>query len=115
MERVGEFVDHDEVRRAIERDPLAPFSRFILGLALVGRIETVTGGASATYGSDAMAGVVNVILDDSIEGIFDTVKQTALVQKAGGGTGFAFDMGNMMNPSRAHQNQIAFGRLKTPE
>ena len=35
--------------------------------ALVGRIETVTGGASATYGSDAMAGVVNVILDDSIE------------------------------------------------
>jgi len=37
--------------------------------ALVGRIETVTGGASATYGSDAMAGVVNVILDNSIEGI----------------------------------------------
>jgi outer membrane receptor protein involved in Fe transport len=37
--------------------------------ALVGRVETVTGGASATYGSDAMAGVVNVILDDSIENI----------------------------------------------
>lgn len=37
--------------------------------ALVGRIETVTGGASATYGSDAMAGVVNVILDERIEGI----------------------------------------------
>jgi len=28
---------------------------------------------------------------DSINGIFDAVKQTALVQKAGGGTGFAFD------------------------
>ncbi len=28
---------------------------------------------------------------DSIEGIFDAVKQTALVQKAGGGTGFTFD------------------------
>ena len=37
--------------------------------ALVGRIETVTGGASATYGADAMAGVVNVILDNNIEGI----------------------------------------------
>jgi outer membrane receptor protein involved in Fe transport len=37
--------------------------------ALVGRIETVTGGASATYGADAMAGVVNVILDTSVEGI----------------------------------------------
>jgi len=30
-------------------------------------------------------------IDDSIDGIFDTVKNTALVQKAGGGTGFSFD------------------------
>jgi len=30
-------------------------------------------------------------VQDSIEGIFDAVKQTALIQKAGGGTGFAFD------------------------
>lgn len=30
-------------------------------------------------------------VEDSIEGIFDSVKQTAVVQKAGGGTGFAFD------------------------
>jgi hypothetical protein len=37
--------------------------------ALVGRIETVTGGASATYGADAMAGVVNVILDNNIQGV----------------------------------------------
>ena len=37
--------------------------------ALVGRVETVTGGASATYGADAMAGVVNVILDNNIEGV----------------------------------------------
>jgi outer membrane receptor protein involved in Fe transport len=35
---------------------------------LVGRVETVTGGASAVYGSDAIAGVVNVILDKSLEG-----------------------------------------------
>ena len=30
-------------------------------------------------------------IEDSIEGIFDAVKRTALVQKAGGGTGFSFD------------------------
>jgi ribonucleoside-diphosphate reductase alpha chain len=30
-------------------------------------------------------------IEDSIEGIFEAVKQTAHVQKAGGGTGFSFD------------------------
>lgn len=37
--------------------------------ALIKRVEVVTGGASAVYGSDALAGVVNFILDDSFEGV----------------------------------------------
>lgn len=37
--------------------------------ALVKRVDVVTGGASAVYGSDAMAGVVNFILEDSFEGV----------------------------------------------
>lgn len=36
---------------------------------LVARVETVTGGASAAYGSDAVAGVVNVILDTKLNGL----------------------------------------------
>jgi iron complex outermembrane recepter protein len=36
---------------------------------LVERIDVVTGGASATYGSDAIAGVVNFILKKDFEGI----------------------------------------------
>lgn len=36
---------------------------------LVARTEVVTGGASAAYGSDAIAGVVNVILDKDLQGI----------------------------------------------
>jgi iron complex outermembrane receptor protein len=35
---------------------------------LVQRIDTVTGGASAAYGSGAVAGVINVILDHKLEG-----------------------------------------------
>ena len=35
----------------------------------IDRIEVVTGGASAVYGSDAIAGVVNFVLKDKLEGI----------------------------------------------
>ncbi len=35
---------------------------------LIERVEVVTGGASAVYGSDAMAGVVNFILKEDFEG-----------------------------------------------
>jgi iron complex outermembrane receptor protein len=37
--------------------------------ALVERVEVVTGGASAIYGSDAVTGVINVILRDDFEGM----------------------------------------------
>jgi outer membrane receptor protein involved in Fe transport len=47
---------------------------------LIDRIEVVTGGASAVYGSDAIAGVVNFILKDDFEGAQVTV-----------GTGGGFD------------------------
>lgn len=40
---------------------------------LVKQVEVVTGGASAAYGSDAIAGVTNFILDTSFEGIRGTV------------------------------------------
>lgn len=36
---------------------------------LVERVEVVTGGASAVYGSDALAGVVNFILKDDFSGV----------------------------------------------
>ncbi len=36
---------------------------------LIDRVEVITGGASAIYGSDALAGVVNVILKEKYEGV----------------------------------------------
>ncbi|HEY4366438.1 MAG TPA: TonB-dependent receptor [Steroidobacteraceae bacterium] len=37
--------------------------------ALVERVEVLTGGASAVYGADAVAGVVNFIMNDHFEGV----------------------------------------------
>ena len=37
--------------------------------ALVEKVDILTGGASATYGSDAIAGVVNFVLDDDFTGL----------------------------------------------
>src|SRR6516162_4271314 len=36
---------------------------------LISRVEIVTGGASAVYGSDAVTGVVNFVLDKKFEGL----------------------------------------------
>ncbi|MFT6776754.1 MAG: iron complex outermembrane receptor protein [Paraglaciecola sp.] len=36
--------------------------------ALIDRVEVITGGASAIYGSDAVSGVINIILKDDFEG-----------------------------------------------
>ena len=41
----------------------------VIPSAMIERVETVTGGASAAYGSDAIAGVINFILDTDLEGI----------------------------------------------
>jgi len=63
---------------------------------LVKQIEVVTGGASAAYGSDAVAGVVNFILKDRIDGIEGTI-QSGISERGDGeeirgslATGFTF-------------------------
>jgi len=42
--------------------------------ALIQRVDVVTGGASAAYGSDAVAGVVNFITDTKFEGLKATTQ-----------------------------------------
>ena len=51
--------------------------------ALIDRIEVLTGGASAVYGSDAIAGVVNIILKKSYEGVGINVKAGTTEQGGG--------------------------------
>jgi outer membrane receptor protein involved in Fe transport len=38
-------------------------------VALVERVDVLTGGASSTYGADAVAGVVNFVMNDHFEGV----------------------------------------------
>lgn len=47
---------------------LAPDINQVPG-ALIERVEVLTGGASSTYGSDALAGVVNFIMKSDFEGV----------------------------------------------
>ena len=58
-------------RRIIPGDPFTGSAADIniIPSAIVKRIEVLTGGASSTYGADAVSGVVNFILDSSFSGI----------------------------------------------
>ncbi len=58
--------------------------------ALVERVEVITGGASAVYGSDAIAGAVNFILRDDIDGI-ETSYRFGQTDR-GDGTSHTFDL-----------------------
>jgi iron complex outermembrane recepter protein len=72
--------------------------------AMIARIDTLTGGAAAVYGADAVAGVVNYILRDSYEGL--EVTATGNISEEGdaesysigitGGMNFFNDKGNIV-------------------
>lgn len=57
-------------KRLMPGDPLYPFADVnAVPAALVDRVEIVTGGASAVYGSDALAGVVNFVMKKDFQGV----------------------------------------------
>jgi iron complex outermembrane recepter protein len=61
--------------------------------AAIQRVETITGGASAVYGADAMAGVVNFILKDDFEGVDLDFQTSQTAQGDGGETRFTSLLG----------------------
>lgn len=61
-------------RRAPPSTILGTVDTNILPQELVKRVDVVTGGASAAYGSDAVAGVVNFVLDTHFEGLKGSVQ-----------------------------------------
>jgi outer membrane receptor protein involved in Fe transport len=57
-------------RRLLPGDPTYPAGDInIIPSSLIQRVEVLTGGASSVYGSDAVSGVINFILDTKLEGL----------------------------------------------
>ena len=66
---------------------------------LIERIEVLTGGASAVYGSDAIAGVVNFIMNDHFEGVQATWNANGYNHQQNGGYGNLADRA-LTNPGQ---------------
>jgi len=84
----------------------------LIPAALIGRVDVVTGGASAAYGSDAVAGVVNLQLNTSLTGIRASA-QAGITQygdagevflSLAGGTQFAGGRGHIIVGGEFNQN-----------
>lgn len=58
-------------------------------MAIVERIEVLTGGASAIYGSDAVAGVVNIVTRKNYDG--NQIRMTVGTTAEGGGDSASFE------------------------
>lgn len=56
-------------RRHVPTTTGGTFDLSLIPSNIVSRVEVVTGGASAAYGSDAVAGVVNLIIDNDLNGM----------------------------------------------
>ncbi len=88
-------------------------------LALVERVDVVTGGASAVYGSDAIAGAVNVVLKNNFQGI-DLQTSSSMTDENDGqtdsvsltvGSSLADDRGNIaFNVSWSQREAVLLGQ-----
>jgi iron complex outermembrane receptor protein len=75
-------------RRMAPGDAFGAVDVNVIPSQLLKRVEIVTGGASTVYGSDAVAGVVNFIINDDYEG----VEVTAQYDRFGEGDGDVMDL-----------------------
>ncbi len=86
----------------------------VIPSGIIDRVEIVTGGASAAYGSDAVAGVVNILLRKDLVGIEGSVQAGQTFRYADAreikgtlsyGTRFADDRGHVMLSGEYYDNK----------
>jgi len=88
--------------------------------AAIERVEVLRDGASAQYGSDAIAGVINLVLKDDAEYTTITAR-TGITSQSDGfnfnadfNTGFTFGDGGFANVTLAYYKQKLTNRAGTP-
>ena len=69
---------------------------------MVERVEVVTGGASAVYGSEAMAGVINFILKDDYEGAEVNARYGDSTEGGGAERDINFTIGSAFAEDKGH-------------
>jgi iron complex outermembrane recepter protein len=70
---------------------------------MIDRVDVVTGGASAAYGSDAVAGVVNILLDKKFEGFKLQLDGGETTYSDGGDRHAALEWGKSLFDGRVHE------------
>src|SRR3954469_7357045 len=105
-------------RRLLPGDPVYPAGDInAIPSSIIQRVEVLTGGASSVYGSDAVSGVINFILDTKIDGLRVDAQTTfyqhdgstrADVRQALTDFGARFPTGNLVNGANRDIN-AAFG------
>jgi len=74
----------------------------VIPTALIERVDVVTGGASAVYGSDAVAGVVNFILKDDFQGVEFDVSRRWTEAGGAGNTAYSLTLGGNFDAGRGN-------------
>jgi len=100
-------------RRHVPTTELGLVDLSVIPSALIERVDVVTGGASAAWGSDAVAGVVNLVFDKKLEGIKVDLQGGASSHGDGesykgslaGGTSFADGRGHFIAAVEASDNK----------
>ena len=69
---------------------------------LIKRVDIVTGGASAVYGSDAVTGVVNFVLDHELDGVRGLLQKGISTQGDGGSYRLGLAVGKRFADGRGH-------------
>jgi ribonucleoside-diphosphate reductase alpha chain len=90
--RVASLVAQAEVKYGAHRGEITQWHRkFYDSLASLKFLPNSPALMNANRPNGMLSACFVLPIEDSIEGIFETIKQTALIQKAGGGTGFSLD------------------------